>query len=361
MHRDPSLNFPSETSERIDYDAALWAVRHDHGLNPEEAKAFAAWKQAHRSHARAYERIGRTWARLEDVNRLPGMMEMADAVIARGQQRRARRRRIVHATSLFAAAAALTFAIVTWRPLQNAAPPDAMESTPAKPGYQVLASTAHQVTLPDGSIAELNGDSRITTDYSATERRIRLIHGEAHFTVMKDADRPFLVSTGNVAVRAVGTAFNVRLSPRTIEVLVTEGKVEVDDTAKGGSLLASLPDGTVPLLTAGQKMTVSKADQATDEADVRITKVEAREIDQTLAWQNTRLVFDDTPLDEVVGAFNRYNRHRLLLNDPSLRQRTLTGVFKADNLDGFIRLLEAGADVTSRPGAPGVTILMATR
>jgi transmembrane sensor len=52
--------------------------------------------------------------------------------------------------------------------------------------------------------------------------------GEAHFFVEKDPQRPFVVNAAGIDVRAVGTAFNVRIDPAAVEVLVTEGRVRVD-------------------------------------------------------------------------------------------------------------------------------------
>lgn len=356
----PPEHHPSRAAARIDQTAAQWAVRQERGLTSSEADAFALWQAADPAHRAAYARIASTWQALGQVSLHPGMADLADAVIVRAARRKRRQRQRIQATLLLAAAAAVAFTFIThWQTQRAAALAPATASI--TPGYQVLASTARQVTLPDGSVAELNGDSQIVTAYSPTERRVRLLSGEAHFVVTKDAARPFLVEVESIAVRAVGTAFNVRLAPRTVEVLVTEGVVAVNDTIQGGSLLITTDGSNTAALTAGQKVIVSKAGQPALAPEVHITSVAAGELDQALAWQSTRLVFDHTPLDEVVTAFNSYNQHRLVLSDPSLRERTLTGVFRADNVDGFLRLLEAGADVTPKPGAPGITVLWAAR
>jgi transmembrane sensor len=83
-----------------------------------------------------------------------------------------------------------------------------------------------RLALPDGSRVELKDGSEVVVQYSASERRVKLTGGEAHFTVWKDKTRPFIVNAAGVEVRAVGTAFNVRLEAKSVEVLVTEGRVE---------------------------------------------------------------------------------------------------------------------------------------
>jgi transmembrane sensor len=216
-------------------------------------------------------------------------------------------------------------------------------------------------TLADGSVAELNGTSRIEVDYSAAERRVRLVEGEAHFVVEKDPDRPFFVTAGTVIVRAVGTAFNVRLESATVEVLVTEGKVKLEQSGSATTPVAdsSFVEAT-PSLIQGQRAVINLV-RVDAPAKVEINEVNPSEMTDALGWQSTRLVFNNTPLDEVIAGFNQYNTHRLTLGDARLRGRTLTGVFRADNLDGFVRLLQASVDVKAAPRTPTETVLLPVR
>jgi transmembrane sensor len=211
-------------------------------------------------------------------------------------------------------------------------------------------------TLADGSVVELNGDSRIEVDYSASERRVRLVSGEAHFVVAKNPGRPFFVSVGPVTVRAVGTAFNIRHSPAAIEVLVTEGTVRVEPAQPASSSRNEAVSGPGPALVAGQRALIEQNSESSSVIDV--SEVGRSEIEEVMAWQGTRLVFSSTRLDEVVAAFNRYNRHRLTLGDPRLRERTLTGTFRADNLEGFLRLVRQMVDVKAEKRTAGETVLL---
>jgi len=181
--------------------------------------------------------------------------------------------------------------------------------------------------------------------------------------VAKNPARPFYVTAGPVTVRAVGTAFDVRLGAAAVEVLVTEGKVRVDDNVKGVSLLSAVPAAGEAggVLRAGQRVVVNLAEVVDDSTAARVADVTPGEIEQALAWQATRLVFNDTPLDEVVTAFNRYNEHRLVIGDPLVSTRRITGVFRADNLDGFTRLLEGGVDVRAERNGNGEIVLRAVR
>jgi len=344
----------------ISQEAAEWVIRCDRGLSVEEKIAFEVWSETDPKHRAEFARVASSWKSLDRLAPSPNLSAEADAIVFRARVRRARRHRItVMAGGLLATAAVLAFGYFTLvRP-----PPPVAEN------IQVIACTSHEVSLPDGSVATLNGDSRIEIDYTPSERRIRLVQGEAHFKVVKDPDRPFYVTAGPLTVRAVGTAFNVRMGAAAVEVLVTEGKVRVNNNADGSSLLPPTPAHDEPVgstltegvLIAGQRVVVELAAVVDVCAQARVATVAPAEVERSLAWQSTQLVFNDTPLNEVVTAFNRYNQRQLIVGDNQLNSRKITGVFRADNLDGFTRLLEAGVDVKAEPHGDRETVLRAGR
>ena len=339
--------------------AAEWVVRRDRGLTPGEVATLAEWLDADPRHAAEYLRISRGWQELDIIGAEPGLAAMADAVEANARARRARRT-VWAAAGGLAAAAAIAVALALWQ-IPRAVPPDGPAES-ATTSYTVLASTARRIALPDGSVAELNGDSRIEAGFTPAERRVRLVRGEAHFSVAKDPAHPFIVSAGSVSVRAVGTAFDVRLAADRVEVLVTEGKVHVAESAHAPELRSG-PEGSSGkasaerALISGERAVVRMA--ATAKVSLTVDVPSQKEIDQALAWEGTRLVFDRTPLDQVVAAFNHYNARQLVLANPALCNRTLSGVFRADNLDGFIHLLHASLDVIADPQDDNRTVLRA--
>jgi transmembrane sensor len=225
--------------------------------------------------------------------------------------------------------------------------------------------------LNDGSVLELNGDTVADVAFQPTERRVRLLRGEAHFTVAKNASRPFWVEAGGVAVRAVGTAFNVRLGARDIEVLVTEGKVSVSEanpliaavrntpaefTATTGGARTPVPD---TFLVANERAVVSKVRAATSGALTApvVERVAPEVVRDALAWQGPRLVFVDTPLAEVIAQFNRRNPVQLVLADAKLATLPVGGSFRPENVEAFVRLLESGFDIQSeRRGADEIVL-----
>lgn len=337
--------------------AMEWVVRRDRGLDPAESAALAVWLQAHPRHLGAFSRAFAVWQRLNGIGEVKSLAAEADALLARARANYLRRRKLRAAVAVVGLAAMLMFGLVQFRSFfwSHREPRGVAQNG----GYEVMESTARRQSLPDGTIVELNGDSRIEVDYTPAERRVRLVAGEAHFFVAKDKLHPFLVSAHGVTVRAVGTAFNVRLAPTAVEVLVTEGKIRVNaDPHSARDYVSSAGEPSDTALVAGQRAWVSTE---APRSSISVEKAAAAEIDQALAWQSTRLVFDHTPLDGVVEAFNRYNGHQLVIGSPELRNRTLTGVFRADNLDGFLRLLKASVDVIPERRSEHETLLLPSR
>ena len=84
------------------------------------------------------------------------------------------------------------------------------------------------ITLPDGSHIQMGARSKVTIDYTPQRRELRLVWGEAYFSVQKDPNRPFLVNVLNETITALGTAFDVRTTNKRVVVAVADGAVRVD-------------------------------------------------------------------------------------------------------------------------------------
>jgi len=346
-----SSDMPDQSPDQL---AAEWVIRRDRGLTPAEQREYLAWQE---SQIEAIVRLRRTegvWRAMDAACRDASLVSEADALEARlSQQGRGSRRRFF-STSLLAAAAAIALsAYIGWRNFDRG--PD--------PTYRVLASTAQVISLPDRSVARLNGDARIAIDYTDSERRVTLLRGEVHFEVAENPQRPFFVRAGDTIVRAVGTAFNVRMNEQNVEVIVTEGRVRIEDVRARAVLLSALEGAGGPVVeksvvSAGERVLVP-TQQVLEAKPVLVVPLVLHEVEQALAWQTTRLVFSETTLDQVVGAFNQHNVQRLVLGDEQLRERTLTGVFRADNLDGFVRLVQASIDVRAEVTGSGTIRLYA--
>lgn len=240
----------------------------------------------------------------------------------RGVERRRRRRRVLAGAAC--AAVLLAAGAMLWRratPLPAAAP-------------TASVTEPRRENLPDGSVVELKGDAAFHIDFSGEVRRVTLTRGTAHFEVAKNPARPFVVTAGGVAVRAVGTAFSVELAGPAVEVLVTEGRVAVEPAGQpSAARLTTVEAGAGVVLNLTERV-----------APV-VAAVPAAVIEEKLAWRVRQLEFSGTPLAEAVAMLNRHNRVQFVLADSSLATVKLSGIIRADRIAGVIRLLEEDCGV----------------
>lgn len=260
----------------------------------------------------------------------PGWLERADTrslilgeLAARRHHRRTRRRRI-----LASAAGLLVLAGLAVLRL----PP-----TESEPSMAAVATAPAREILPDGSLVFRKGDAELAYDFSGRERRVELRRGTVHFDVAKDPMRPFVVTAGAVAVRAVGTAFSVEFDSASVEVLVTEGKVAVAPAADAHA-------ADCPVVEAGRGVMIT-TDPAAPAMRPTLLPMPAAAWEGKLAWRARQLEFDRTPLAEAIRQLNAYNRVQFVLEDPTLTEVRLSGVLRADRIDGVIRLLEEDCGV----------------
>lgn len=351
MKTDSTPPLPRPDPEGVEATAAVWLSLRDRGMTEAETAGFMRWLQEDARHAEVFNALDRTW---RDFNRAtafrPAGAGEPDAHLLAPRVRPRQRRPML--TGALAAAAAIALAWVAVR-----------EFSGARPTAETDIGAFQRLELPDGSVVQLNTDSAVNVRYTDAERRVELVRGEAHFTVAKNSARAFIVSAGGVAVRALGTAFNVRLREQAVEVLVTKGRVQVSDVAKGVSLLGGPRPAGPPVLEAGERAVITTAPEPAAGSPPPVAVVEPvapPEIERALAWQERRLEFESTPLAEVVAEFNRYNRHKLVIADPRLASRQFGGAFRADGYEAFVSLLEASFGVAAERG-DGRTVLHSRR
>jgi transmembrane sensor len=189
----------------------------------------------------------------------------------------------------------------------------------------------HSEVLPDHSIVELNTQSEIRVGFTATQRRVELVRGEAFFDVSKDPVRPFIVVTDLATAKAVGTRFSVYRAQSGTIVTVAEGRVLVREKQAGTETDAGISGraGAVEVIPGTQAEAQPGRPVLMRQADV----------ERTFAWRERRLVFDGEPLSRVVEEFNRYNSPPLVISDPRLREQRISGVFGANDPESLLDFL----------------------
>ncbi len=186
----------------------------------------------------------------------------------------------------------------------------------------------HQtVPLADGSKLELNTSTHVRTAVDAKQRVVWLDKGEAYFEVAHDG-RPFVVYAGSRRVTVLGTKFSVRRDGDKVLVAVIEGRVRVEP---------------VKPIKAAPPTVITRGDTVIAEADSTLLAPKSVEkVESELAWRHGLLIFDKTTLAEAADEMNRYNRKKLVVDDPAVASVRISGSFDADSVDAFARLLRQG-------------------
>lgn len=216
--------------------------------------------------------------------------------------------------------------------------------------FKTQPGERRELTLPDGSLAELAPNTDIVLRFSQRERLIELKRGDATFHVTKNPNRPFMVQAAQTQILAVGTVFNVERDTQAVSVAVVEGRVAVSQqpvthllglTPETPVILLSLgADEQVSITLAGVPLPVHKLDHA-----------------GTASPDLGELTFEDQTVAEIARRFNLHNRIHIEILDPQLGTRRITGVFRADDPHSFVDFIRATTDVQiSEPDATHITL-----
>ncbi len=340
---------------QIRNEATEWLLRFSEGeVDAAGREEFNFWLRTSPEHVRAYLRIAAFWQEAGHIDGKQGPRDI-DALISQAKQE----------GNIF--------------PLAFGAHPNASlaeELPKAQPGratqrFLAIAATllvaigaggVHQyltrnvyetsigehrtINLADGSTLILNADSKVRVRYSEAERSVDLEEGQALFKVAKNPARPFVVRSGEASVRAVGTQFDVYRKATGTTVTVVEGKVAVTSEKVKGTGDGQDEEVGVGFLIAGEQLTIPKISvaQATAAATpdtASAPQVRPVKVEEATAWTEGLLVFNGTPLTEVIREFNRQNSKPLVLQGaPELAQIKITGTFPANGADRITRFLQ---------------------
>jgi transmembrane sensor len=176
---------------------------------------------------------------------------------------------------------------------------------------------------------------------------LRLVRGEALFEVAHDKQRPFLVDAASARMRAVGTAFNVRIRENVVELTVTEGVVAVVQT--GDSVRRPT---AAPHITAGDGAIIRSDAVAPTALDDQVLR-------QRTAWQDGVIELEGETLPQAVEEFNRYRVQPIIVGDARLANIRVGGRFEVDEADKFLTALASSFPVDAIKSADGTILLVA--
>lgn len=348
------MNKKSQPSEDrpFEIEASKWAIKQSIGFTAEEQDQFFEWLAADPEHAEAFSSRRQVWDELNSLAEWrpehslkpnPDLLQVSPSVERPNKTR----------TVLFfvgGLAALWVLGLLSWNMVNDRG---TVESYKLVSGG--VAQSYERYELVDGSVVELNRGAQATVEFTENNRLVSLDSGEAHFTIAKDSNRPFIVTARGVAVQAVGTVFNVQISNDSVNVLVTEGRVFVDHELDGEPIGAH--ESTNPPrqeLEAGQRSVI---DLRTVDPEPMVHSVTFTEIEQQLSWLKQVLSFQSAPLSDIVLEFNRRNFTQITIGDSEIMDLELTVALKPHNIDSFLELLELTQNIEADHIGESIIIL----
>jgi transmembrane sensor len=353
-------------NKQVAEEAAAWFVDFSVGdVEPDQRARFNEWLRTSPIHVRAYLQVTALWEDAELLKLDAAALEaLARQIASEGNViplRQAEARTPVAVSNSATDASASRSRLPTPRVGRRFAVAACVSLLSAIIGFAVWMHAdrgviyvtqrgeQRSVTLTDGSVVQLNSQSRLRVSFSEQVRRVELIDGQALFEVAKNPARPFVVVSGETSVRAVGTQFDVYRKSAGTVVTVLEGRVAVSgdtprvptpafDSAHASKQQSNSAGPDAVVLSAGEQILITPT---------AILAPQATNVQAAVAWTQKKLVFDAAPLSEVVAEFNRYSHRQLLLDSAALNDIRISGVFASSGVDHLVQFLQQRFDVVA--------------
>jgi len=207
------------------------------------------------------------------------------------------------------------------------------------------------IKLPDGTIVRLNTDSRLTyLTFAAGKTREVTLVGEAYFDVAHDSSRPFIIHTGKINIKVLGTSFNVRNYPqdKELETSLIKGKIEVSLKSRPEDIIILKP--TEKLIIAKEQDELHTQAKVTNSNDnkVVLTTITYLRHDSLVAetsWLNDKLVFVNQPLEKIAIELERKYAINITFKEEKVKHYRYTGVFENVSLEKVFQLIKYSKNI----------------
>ncbi|HAF42605.1 MAG TPA: hypothetical protein DCG90_12695 [Sphingobium sp.] len=312
----------------IEAEAARLLARLNSDPTPQDEADICTWIESDPRHAVAFARAEAAWEAAERLKSAAADVTLPplQAIVSEEQQRRLSRNIMVAA-----AVAVMLFivaAIVTVRTFSGVE------------RHATAIGEMRDIALKDGSTLHLNSDSEAEVRFTSNGRKVRILKGEASFDVARDAERPFDVEARAAVIRAVGTAFNVRMRPSLIELTVTHGTVTVHS---GNSIQQKVAAGSGAVIQP---------------RSIALTRLGTKLIDQRTAWRERMVELDGETIEQAAGEFNRYRKAPILIGDTRVSALRIGGRFRTTDSREFLSALQMSLPIRVVNGEDGSVMLL---
>jgi len=192
--------------------------------------------------------------------------------------------------------------------------------------------------LPDGTMVRLNGGSSIQYDSTMQQKdtRIVMLSGEAYFDVARDKDRGFIIHTDKIAIKVLGTAFDVKAYPqdKVTETTLMHGSIELTVNNKPYQKIILKPREKFALIDDvedKEKLIVQ---------DIVPVKVEDKEYVKEVSWVEDEFVFQNETLEELTPGMERWFNVQIRIDNPQIKGFHFTGIFHKETIEQALTAMQ---------------------
>jgi ferric-dicitrate binding protein FerR (iron transport regulator) len=223
-----------------------------------------------------------------------------------------------------------------------------------------------KVMLPDGTSVWMNADSRLIYDknYGNSDREVYLT-GEAFIEMLKNKEKPFIIHTGKIEIRVLGTTFNVKSYPgeKTIETSLVRGSIEV--TFKDRPLEKVILKPNEKLVVANDyPSVVSLSRPSGKKANLPFVQISHlnyfEKLDSTVvetAWVENKLIFQDESFESLARRLERWFGVKISFADPEMKDLHFTGIFMNESILQALNALKVSSNFNFKIEGKNITIL----
>ena len=217
--------------------------------------------------------------------------------------------------------------------------------TPTAPQKSIVSTKngcKSTVELPDGTKVWLNADSRIKYDENyGKENRELTLSGEAYFDVAHDAQKPFILHTGKMDIKVLGTAFNVKAYPgeHTSEAALIRGSIEVTFPGRPQEKLILKPRDKILLFNKDISPVKDTARMVhateVERPAIMVSSIQYAPADSAIietSWVNNRLIFRKKEFEELAKDIERWFNVTVQVKDTSILSKQFTGTFSNESI-----------------------------
>ncbi|WGS85767.1 FecR family protein [Methylomonas sp. UP202] len=287
-----------------------------------DRRNFNAWLARHPDNQTVYDRMNAHWEGLDRFKGRDSALRRRVLSYRPARAKQAWRPHLAVAAATLLAVGIASLSLAYWNTRSG--------------HYRTAIGGLETMVLSDGSRLELNSDTDIRVRIDERRRTVALLKGEVFFTVVHDADRPFVVTAANGRIEDIGTAFSVYLTDDSVRVAVAEGKVKIGT-------------GQTRELTAKQMAAYHRNG---DFEPVASTNPEA-----LTAWRDGYVVFDNRRLDDVLIELRRYRNIELRLANQTVAALKFSGRFRIDRFDSGLDAIASTLGIAIRRLNDGAVVL----